>query len=143
MGMTETYGIGELAREFGVTARTIRFYEDLGLLTPLREGQRRVYRARDRVRLKLILRGKRLGFTLAEIREMIELYDAPAGEVGQLRLFRDKIANRCAELDSKRRDIEAALADLERADERCRVRLDELEGRPGPEGEAEAPGLRG
>ena len=125
--MTDTYGIGELAREFGVTARTIRFYEDLGMLTPLREGQKRVYRPRDRVRLKLILRGKRLGFSLAEIREMIELYDAPEGEVGQLRLFRDKIAERRAELESKRRDIAAALHDLERADDRCRARLGELE----------------
>ena len=125
--MSETYGIGELAREFGVTARTIRFYEDLGMLTPLREGQKRIYRPRDRIRLKLILRGKRLGFSLAETREMIELYDAPEGEVGQLRLFRDKIAERRAELESKRRDIAAALADLERADDRCRARLGELE----------------
>jgi DNA-binding transcriptional MerR regulator len=125
--MSETYGIGELAREFGVTARTIRFYEDLGMLTPLREGRKRVYRPRDRVRLKLILRGKRLGFSLAETREMIELYDAPEGEVGQLRLFRDKIAERRAELESKRRDIAAALADLERADDRCRARLGGLE----------------
>ncbi len=125
--MSETYGIGELAREFGVTARTIRFYEDLGMLTPLREGRKRVYRPRDRVRLKLILRGKRLGFSLAETREMIELYDTPEGEAGQLRLFRDKIAERRAELESKRRDIAAALADLDRADERCRARLGELE----------------
>ena len=125
--MGETYGIGELAREFGVTARTIRFYEDLGMLTPLREGRKRVYRPRDRVRLKLILRGKRLGFSLAETREMIELYDAPEGEVGQLRLFRDKIAERRVELESKRRDIAAALADLDRADEHCRARLGELE----------------
>ncbi len=125
--MSETYGIGELAREFAVTARTIRFYEDLGMLTPLREGRKRVYHPRDRVRLKLILRGKRLGFSLAETREMIELYDAPEGEVGQLRLFRDKIAERRAELESKRRDIAAALEDLDQADKRCRARLGELE----------------
>jgi DNA-binding transcriptional MerR regulator len=125
--MSETYGIGELAREFGVTARTIRFYEDLGMLKPLREGQKRVYRPRDRVRLKLILRGKRLGFSLAETREMVELYDAPEGEVGQLHLFRDKIAERRAELESKRRDIAAALEDLDQADDRCRARLGELE----------------
>ena len=141
--MTETYGIGELAREFGVTARTIRFYEDLGMVAPLREGQKRVYRGRDRVRLKLILRGKRLGFSLAETREMIELYDAPAGELGQLRLFRDKIAARRAELDGKRRDIEAALEDLGQVDARCRERLGELEDRKEPEAGAEAPGLRG
>jgi hypothetical protein len=74
---------------------------------------------------------------------MIELYDAPAGEVGQLRLFRDKIAARRAELDDKRRDIEAALADLDRAEERCSERLGELEDRPGPQAGTDAPGLRG
>jgi DNA-binding transcriptional MerR regulator len=125
--MAETYGIGELAREFGVTTRAIRFYEDLGLLTPLREGQRRVYGARDRVRLRLILRGKRLGFRLADVQEIIDLYDAPPGEAGQLRLLRDKIAGRRAELEAKRRDLEATLADLAGVDEQCRRRLEELE----------------
>jgi DNA-binding transcriptional MerR regulator len=125
--MTETFGIGELAREFGVTPRTIRFYEDVGLLTPLREGQRRIYRARDRIRLKLILRGKRLGFRLADVQKIIDLYDAPPGEAGQLQLLRDKIAERRAELEAKRRDIEATLADLAGVDAQCQDRLEELE----------------
>ena len=81
--MAETYGIAELAREFGVTARTIRHYEDEGLIAPLRDGQRRVYRPRDRTRLRLILRGRRLGFALAEVREIVDLYDAAPGEIGQ------------------------------------------------------------
>ncbi len=75
----ETYSIAELAREFDVTHRAIRFYEDEGLLSPARDGTRRVYSKRDWVRLKLILRGKRLGFSLAEIREMLELYDSAPG----------------------------------------------------------------
>ena len=89
--MSETYGIAELAREFDVTTRTIRFYEDKGLLVPLREGQRRVYAPRDRVRLRLIMRGKRLGFSLDEIRQLIDLYDVDPSEVMQLRHFLDKI----------------------------------------------------
>lgn len=125
--MAATYGIGELARAFDVTTRTIRFYEDVGMLTPLREGTRRVYRPRDRVRLKLILRGKRLGFSLAEIREIVDLYDAPPGEAGQLRLLRGKIAERRAELEAKRLDIEATLEDLAGVDRQCQSRLEELE----------------
>ena len=89
--MSETYGIAELAREFDVTTRTVRFYEDKGLLAPLREGQRRVYAPRDRVRLRLIMRGKRLGFSLDEIRQLIDLYDVDPSEVMQLRHFLDKI----------------------------------------------------
>ncbi|NIW86644.1 MAG: MerR family transcriptional regulator, partial [Gammaproteobacteria bacterium] len=74
--MNTVYSIGDLAREFDVTPRTIRFYEDQGLLSPARSGQNRVYTARDRTRLKLILRGKRLGFSLSEIRDILDLYDA-------------------------------------------------------------------
>ena len=85
--MDDSYSIGDLSREFGVTTRTIRFYEDQGLLSPNRNGQNRIYQARDRVRLKLILRGKRLGFSLKEINKLIELYDAPDGEADQLRSF--------------------------------------------------------
>jgi len=75
-----TFGIGDLAREFGVTPRTIRFYEDQGMLAPSRDGQRRDFCPRERTRRMLILRGRRLGFPLAEIREIVDLYDAPAGE---------------------------------------------------------------
>ena len=89
--MAETCGIAELAREFGITTRTIRFYEDRGLITPRREGQRRVYASRDRVRLRLIMRGKRLGFSLEEIRSMIDIYDVDRTERTQLRLVLDKI----------------------------------------------------
>lgn len=121
--MAETYGIAELAREFGVTARTIRHYEDEGLIAPSRDGQRRVYRPRDRTRLRLILRGRRLGFTLAEVREIVDLYDAAPGEAGQLELLLAKIAGRRSELEAKRADIEAALDDLETVARNCRKRL--------------------
>ncbi|MFQ5546624.1 MAG: MerR family DNA-binding transcriptional regulator, partial [Acidiferrobacterales bacterium] len=82
-----TYTIGELAQEFDVTTRAIRFYEDQGLLSPTRNGQARIYTARDRVRLKLVLRGKRLGFSLGEVGKMLDLYDADPSEVGQLQYF--------------------------------------------------------
>ena len=121
--MAETYGIAELAREFGVTARTIRHYEDEGLIAPLRDGQRRVYRPRDRTRLRLILRGRRLGFALAEVREIVDLYDAAPGEAGQLELLLAKIAGRRSELEAKRADIEATLTDLEAVERNCHKRL--------------------
>ena len=92
--MTETYSITDLAQEFDVTTRTIRFYEDQGLLAPKRRGQTRIYGPRDRTRLKLILRGKRLGFSLGEVAEMVLLYDSDPGEIGQLHLFLDKIRER-------------------------------------------------
>ncbi len=124
--MAETYGIAELAREFGVTPRTIRHYEDEGLIAPLRDGQRRVYRPRDRTRLRLVLRGRRLGFALAEVREIVDLYDAAPGEAGQLELLVAKIAGRRAELEAKRADIEATLADLEIVLGNCHKRLREM-----------------
>ena len=117
--MSDVYSIGDLSREFGVTTRTIRFYEDQGLLTPTREGQNRIYQARDRVRLKLILRGKRLGFSLKEINKLIELYDAPEGEAGQLRSFIEKIRTRREELLSQKDDIEHVLDELDTLERRC------------------------
>jgi len=125
--MSRTYSIAELAREFGVTTRTIRFYEDQGMLSPLRDGQRRIYRSRDRTRLKLILRGKGLGFPLAEVRQIIDLYDAPQGEDAQLHRLLAKIAERRHELAAKREDIEASLQELEAVADTCRSRLTELE----------------
>lgn len=119
-------GIGEMAREFSVTPRTIRFYEDRGMIAPRRAGQRRLYCARDRTRLKLILRGRRLGFSLAEIGEIVDLYDAPCGEARQLETLIAKIAERRRELVSKRRDIEASLRDLEAVAKTSRARLLEL-----------------
>ena len=126
--MAKTYSISELAREFGVTPRTIRFYEAEGLIAPLRDGQRRIYRPRDRVRLKLILRGKRIGFSLKEIAEIIDLYDAAPGEAGQLRTLLERIAGRRADLEQKRQDIEAALAHLDGVAADCRARLAALAG---------------
>lgn len=125
--MPRHYSISELAREFAVTPRTIRFYEDQDLIAPLREGQRRIYRPRDRVRLKLILRGKRLGFALKEIAEIIDLYDAPQGEAKQLHTLLERIAARRAELEAKRADVEAALSHLDGVAAECRARLSALD----------------
>ncbi|MCH7796237.1 MAG: MerR family DNA-binding transcriptional regulator [Proteobacteria bacterium] len=136
--MAETYGIAELAREFGVTARTIRHYEDEGLIAPRRDGQRRVYRPRDRTRLRLILRGRRLGFALAEVREIVDLYDAAPGETGQLELLLAKIAGRRAELEAKRADIEATLADLETVSKNCHKRLRKMKNTGHPSARARA-----
>ena len=124
--MSQTYTIRELADAFDVTTRTIRFYEDEGLLSPLRDGQNRIFRSRDRVRLKLILRSKRLGFTLAEIKEIVGMYDAPPGESGQLTLFIEKLRERRAELEDKRRDIDETLAELDALEEQSVERLKEL-----------------
>ncbi len=117
--MSDLYSIGDLSREFGVTTRTIRFYEDQGLLSPTRNGQNRIYQARDRVRLKLILRGKRLGFSLKEINQLIALYDAPEGEAGQLRSFIEKIRARRSELLVQKEDIEHVMDELDSLEQRC------------------------
>lgn len=107
-----TYTITDLAHEFKVTARAIRFYEDKGLLHPSRQGMMRVYTKRDRARLLLILRGKRLGFSLAEIREMIDLYDLGDGRVEQLTLTLKRSRERLAALETQREDIEEAITQL-------------------------------
>ena len=114
-----SFSIGDLSRELDVTTRAIRFYEDQGLLAPRRQGQQRVYGPRDRVRLKLILRGKRLGFSLAEIREMLEMYDAPEGEVGQLRHFIARMRERRDDLLRQRADIDQVLGELDALETRC------------------------
>ena len=123
--MSETYGIAELAREFAVTTRTIRFYEDKGLLAPLRKGQRRIYAPRDRVRLRLIMRGKRLGFSLEEIRELIDLYDVDPTEVTQLRHFLEKIHEHKAVLTRQQSDIHETLNEMERIEAQCSSLLSE------------------
>jgi len=125
--MSETYGISELAREFAVTTRTIRFYEDKNLLSPVRQGQRRIYSSHDRVRLRLIMRGKRLGFALDEIRQMIDLYDVDTSEVAQLRHFLDKIRERQAQLNAQKHDISETLSELERIEAQCSKLLNEKE----------------
>jgi len=123
--MSRTCTIAELAREFGITTRTIRFYEDRGLITPLREGQRRVYRSRDRVRLRLIMRGKRRGFSLEEIREMIDIYDTDRSAVAQLHLVLEKIAQRRASLVQRQHDIVTMLGELDELAGRCASLLDQ------------------
>ena len=120
------WSIAELAREFDVTTRTIRFYEDRGLLSPARRGNQRVYSRSDRTRLKLVLRGKRLGWPLEEIGEMIRLYDTPggAGERRQLALMLERIESSRATLVRQREDIELALGEFDEIEARCRARLD-------------------
>jgi DNA-binding transcriptional MerR regulator len=121
-----SWTIAELANEFGVTHRTIRFYEDRGLISPVRQGNRRLFGARERVRLELILRGKRLGFALEEIRRIVDMYDQDPGESGQLRYLLDQIDGRRAELEQRRRDIETTLAELADVEQRCRQALRRL-----------------
>jgi DNA-binding transcriptional MerR regulator len=127
-GDGRTWTIAELADEFGVTHRTIRFYEDRGLVTPERMGTRRVYHPRDRVRLALVLRGKRLGFDLAEIARIVDMYDQAPGEEGQLRYLLEQIERRRAELEQRRRDIDQTLAELDVVERRCREALDAVGG---------------
>jgi DNA-binding transcriptional MerR regulator len=118
--MSTTYTISELAKEFGVTTRTLRFYEDQGLLTPKREGASRVFSQRDRGRLKLALRGKRLGFSLAEIRELFELYDVSRNEHKQLEEFLARLERRRAHLEQQREDIEIMLHEIDFFANQCR-----------------------
>jgi len=121
-----TWSITELAEEFGVTLRTIRHYEDVGLITPERRGSSRVFHTRDRIRLQLILRGKRLGFSLPEIRTIVNMYDEQPGEAGQLQYLLDQIEVRREELAQRRRDIEDTLAELAEVERRCRDDLAKL-----------------
>ncbi|MFG1906312.1 MerR family DNA-binding transcriptional regulator [Kribbella sp. NPDC048928] len=122
----QTWSIAELAAEYAVTLRTIRFYEDRGLLTPERRGTTRVYHPRDRIRLSLILRGKRLGFSLDEIAKIVDMYDAEPGEEGQLVYLLDQITARRTELEQRRRDIEETLQDLAEVEARCQTDLNAL-----------------
>ncbi len=123
--MTSTYSITDLAKEFGVTTRTIRHYEDEGLLSPRREGLNRLFGNRDRVRLKLALRGKRLGFSLAEIRELFDLYDLARDEKRQLQEFLTKLERRRGMLAQQREDIEVMLNEITFFENQCRKLLAE------------------
>jgi DNA-binding transcriptional MerR regulator len=124
-----TYSISELAKEFALTTRAIRFYEGEGLLSPRRAGQRRVYAERERVRIKLILRGKRLGLSLSEIRELLDLYEATKGERAQLVKFLQVLAQRRAMLNQQKEDIAIVLTEIDALERQCRKRL-----RPGANG---------
>jgi DNA-binding transcriptional MerR regulator len=121
-----TYGIGELATEFGITSRTLRVYEEEGLLDPHRDGTRRIYNERNRVRLRLILRGKRLGWSLSEIRESFNLYDSNLGEQAQLELMLSKLLQRRETLIAQRDDIDSALQDLNQVESNARQSLREI-----------------
>ena len=123
--MTATYKIAELAREFGVTTRTIRHYEEQGLLNPGRQGVNRVFSSRDRVRLKLALRGKRLGFSLQEIKELFELYDMARDERRQLEAFLDKLEKRRTLLEQQREDIAVLLDEVNFFATQCRRLLEQ------------------
>ncbi len=125
-GKLVEYSISDLSAEFDVTPRTLRWYESEGLLSPRRSGSRRIYDARDRTRLRLILRGKRIGFSLAEIGEIIDMYDAAMGERGQLELLLARIAERRGELEQRKADIDRTLAELDDVEGRARSRLSEL-----------------
>lgn len=119
--MTEhrTYTITELAREFAITPRAIRFYEDQGLLRPSRSGRNRVYSKADRTRLRLTLRGKRLGLSLAEIREIIGMYDGVRNSAPQLQRFLTVLENQRRVLQQQREDIEAVLAEIDMLERQC------------------------
>ena len=120
---SSTYSISDLARELDITPRAIRFYEEQGMLSPERRGLERIYSARDKVSLKLILRGKRIGFSLAECKELIELYDPASGNRKQLETFMAKIAARRAQLEQQLLDIEQMQLELDTAEERCLAAL--------------------
>ncbi|MGX5174130.1 MerR family transcriptional regulator [Aliikangiella sp. IMCC44653] len=111
--LDKTYSISELAQEFSITPRSIRHYEDEKLLIPARNGSTRIYRRGDRIRLQLILRGKRIGFSLSEIREIISMYDSPSGEQKQTQLLLTKIAERRDALYQQQQDIKTMLTELE------------------------------
>ncbi|MBL8574493.1 MAG: MerR family DNA-binding transcriptional regulator [Hyphomicrobiaceae bacterium] len=108
------FTIGDLAREFDVTLRTLRFYEDKALLNPRRDGLNRIYSRRDRARLKLVLMGKRVGFSLYEIKEMLDLYDLKDGQTLQLEVALDKFKAQISVLETQRREVDAAITELTR-----------------------------
>ena len=123
--MRKLYTVTELAEELGVTPRALRFYEDKGLVTPQRAGTTRVYTHRDRGRLALILRGKRLGFSLREIGEWLDLYDADPAQAEQMRVLVGKVHERIAALERQRDDLEATLGELREIERAARIYLDD------------------
>ena len=126
MAVKKHYSITELTREFGVSTRTLRFYEDEGLIHPERRGRTRLYRSADRRLIQEILRGRRIGFTIAEIREVVQVYKEPPGEIGQLKLMMTRIDQKRDELRQKRKDIDETLSELDQAEEACLSRMVEI-----------------
>ena len=126
---SETYSVGQLAEELGVTTRTLRFWEEAGIVSPARtSGSMRVYDARDRARLVLALRGKRFGMSLAAIREIVDMYDAEPGEEGQIRRLLASLEGVRADLVSRREEITRTLDEVDDVTRRCHDRLAELGG---------------
>ncbi|WP_423195158.1 MULTISPECIES: MerR family transcriptional regulator [unclassified Cupriavidus] len=128
-----TFTITDLAREFDVTPRAIRFYEDQGLLSPERAGpggRKRVYNGRERTRLKLTLRGKRLGLTLNEIREILDLYESPRDTAPQLERFLHALAQHRGTLERQMEDLKAQLAEIDAHERQCRTLLENLADAP-------------
>lgn len=124
--MTKHYSITELTREFDISTRTLRFYEDEGLIHPERRGRTRLYRTADRHLIAQILRGRRIGFTIAEIREIIQVYNEPPGEVGQLKLLMKKVDEKRDALRQRRKDIDETIDELDSIEEVCLNRMAEI-----------------
>ena len=120
MNQAELFTISDLAREFDVTLRTIRFYEEQGLIEPQRDGRQRLFTRRDRARLRLILRGKRIGLSLAEIREIIDMYQLAHDEASQSQKLLDLLLARRCQLEEQRRDIDAVLDEIGALEAHCR-----------------------
>lgn len=121
-----SFAIGDLADEFGVTTRTLRFYEEKGFLRPERRGRVRYFSQSDRVRLKLLLRGKRLGLSLDDSAEIVDLYETPEGSRRQLNVLLEKLAERRTQLQEQAQDLKATLSELERVEQQCQQALDAL-----------------
>jgi DNA-binding transcriptional MerR regulator len=122
----QTFSIGELAKSMDITPRSIRFYEEQGLLNPTRNGQNRIYLKKDQVRLKLILRGKRLGFSLAETKTLFNLYDSHQNSKVQLEAMLQMTAEKRAYMQQQLKDIEMLKAELEDVEARCQEELNAL-----------------
>lgn len=122
-GEPRTFTITELAQEFDITPRAIRFYEDVGLMEPARSGRNRVYTHRDRTRLKLTLRGKRLGLSLQEIKQLVDMYESGTDTRPQLEAFMQVLANHRSQLEQQLEDIQVTLAEIEQHELRCRSLL--------------------
>ena len=121
-----TYTISELAKEFDVTPRALRLYEESGLIAPKREGSKRVYSEKDKVRLRLLLRGKRLGYSLSEIKELFDIYDSHSGEKEQLLLLLENMKDKRKKLEIQKLDVEVALQEIDKFTTRARKTLNEL-----------------
>ncbi|MDB5556331.1 MAG: MerR family transcriptional regulator [Rhizobium sp.] len=124
--MTKLYSITEMTREFDISTRTLRFYEDEGLIHPERRGRTRLYRTADRHLIAQVLRGRRIGFTIAEIREIIQVYNEPPGEAGQLKLLIKKVEEKRDGLRQRRKDIDETIGELDNIEESCLNRLAEI-----------------